>query len=299
MFRPHQGSVTAMAFTPDGGALATVSHDKGIKLWEVSEFASRGLRWAVECPVEINHCQFSPDGAELFTAGFDGLLRAWSTADGKLLREMPPISAAARVASIFTFVLSREGDRVVWGGRSTGERSFVGLGTTRPLAFSQHVAAHFRDVIILAAYPGGFCSGSFDYSVKFWDWGTRRCHHTMKFRGVVRAIALTPDCERIAIAGVRTVSIYRRAGHGVAGKPVVLRGHKKCIECIEFSPNGAQLASASTDGTLRIWDAASGTCLRIFSLKLGGLHWVTYAPDGLTLAYSSLKGDIGLLDLDG
>jgi hypothetical protein len=28
------------------------------------------------------------------------------------------------------------------------------------------------------------------------------------------------------------------------------------------------------------------------------LYHVTFAPDGLTLAYSSLRGDIGLLDLD-
>lgn len=299
-FRPHQSSVTAMSFTPDGSGLATVSHDKAIKLWNVANFASQGLQWQAECPVSINHCQFSPDGTELFTAGFDGLLRAWSAADGKLLREMEPPTDSVRVSSIYTFVLSRTGERVVWGGRSTSVPSRIGIGSTKPLKWSEHINAHAHDVIMLVAYPGGFCSGSFDFTAKFWDWDTKRCHHTMRFRGVVRAMSLTLDCQRIAIAGVATISIYQREGHGVTGKPaVVLRGHKKCIECIEFSPDSRQLASASTDGTLRVWDAASGECLRIFSLKLGPLHWVTYAPDGLTLAYSSLKGDIGLLDLDG
>ena len=171
---------------------------------------------------------------------------------------------------------------------------------TKTLSSHWHrIPAHDGDGRILAAFPNGFCSGAADRTVKLWDWETKQCRHTMRFRGVVRAMSLTLDCERIAIAGVTTISIYQRAGHGVAGKPVVLRGHKKCIECVEFSPDGTQLASTATDGTLRIWDAVTGECLRIFTLKLGGLHWVTYAPDGLTLAYSSLKGDIGLLDLDG
>jgi hypothetical protein len=47
-----------------------------------------------------------------------------------------------------------------------------------------------------------------------------------------------------------------------------------------------------------VWDAPSGTELRTFAPKLGPLHWVTFAPDGLTLAFSSQKGHVGLLDVD-
>ena len=113
-----------------------------------------------------------------------------------------------------------------------------------------------------------------------------------------RALAVSPDATRVAVAGVSTITVRRREGHGVAGAPVHFRGHRKRIECIEFSPDGTRLASASSDGTLRVWDAATGDCLRTLALKLGPLHWVSFAPDGLTLAFSSLKGDIGLLDLD-
>ncbi|MBN9118788.1 MAG: PD40 domain-containing protein [Planctomycetes bacterium] len=96
-----------------------------------------------------------------------------------------------------------------------------------------------------------------------------------------------------------TITVYALAGHGVAGAPVHLRGHTKRVECVEFSPDGTRLASVAVDGTLRVWDATTGECVRAFALALGGLHWVSFAPDGLTLAFSSLSGDIGLLDLDG
>ncbi len=200
---------------------------------------------------------------------------------------------------MFAFVLSRDGRNVAWCGETYGGPHHVVVGRAGKLTAVHRLPAHADDVMILAAYPGGFCSGSADRTVKFWDWHSRTCHHTLRMRGVVRAMAVTADATRVAVAGGARVSSYRLTGHGVAGEPVLYRGHTKWVECVEFSPDGTRLASASTDGTLRLWDVASGELVRTFALKLGGLHWVAFAPDGLTLAFSSLKGDIGLLDLDG
>ena len=76
------------------------------------------------------------------------------------------------------------------------------------------------------------------------------------------------------------------------------RGHIDQVQSIDFSPDGKTIASAAHDGTIRIWDAASGTEIRPFAPKVGKLHHVAFAPDGLTLAFSSEKGHVGLLDLD-
>jgi WD40 repeat protein len=299
-FRPHSMSVTALAFTPDGRALASVSHDRMVKVWEVSGLACRSLRWEVRGSSQgINHCQFSADGTELYTGGSDGCVRVWSAADGKPLREYDAGRNRRRYTAVFAFVLSRTGREVAWCGRTSGAGAYhVVVAKTGAMKVVRRIPAHADDVMILAAYPGGFCSGSADRTVKFWDSKSSRCHRSLKFRGTVRALAVSPDGTRVAVAGVASISAYALSGHGVAGKPVHFRGHAKCIECIEFSPDGTRLASASVDGTLRVWDVATGDCLRTFALKLGGLHWATFAPDGLTLAYSSLKGDIGLLDLD-
>jgi WD40 repeat protein len=300
-FRPHTASVTALAISADGRALASVSHDRWVKVWEVSGFASQALRWEAKASAQgLNHCQFSPDGRELYT-GSDGRVRVWAGADGKLLREHEP-AAVEDLSPIFAFALSRTGDEVAWCGSTWHLPHQIAVARTNTLDVARRLDAHGAEVMILAAYDGGFCSGSVDRTMKFWDWQSETCHATIQARGIVRALAVSPDGKRVAVAGphgVATITAYDRAGHGVARGPTRFRGHRRRIECIEFSPDSTRLASVALDGTLRLWHAASGECLRTFALGLGGLHWVTFAPDGLTLAFSSLGGDIGLLDLDG
>jgi WD40 repeat protein len=67
-----------------------------------------------------------------------------------------------------------------------------------------------------------------------------------------------------------------RLGAGLKG---LLRGHTSYVECVTFSPDGSRLASASGDGTIRVWEVASGSEI----LCLRGHTWamaVAYSPDG-------------------
>jgi WD40 repeat protein len=36
-------------------------------------------------------------------------------------------------------------------------------------------------------------------------------------------------------------------------------------ECIAYSPQGTQIASASNDETVRLWDTATGECLHVLT----------------------------------
>ncbi|OBZ84872.1 WD repeat-containing protein 5 [Choanephora cucurbitarum] len=72
------------------------------------------------------------------------------------------------------------------------------------------------------------------------------------------------------------------------GKPFQMRyelkGHTGAVYTVEFSPNGALLASGSFDKTVRIWDTASAQketlCLKAHTLNLSSLAW---APDSSML----------------
>ena len=44
---------------------------------------------------------------------------------------------------------------------------------------------------------------------------------------------------------------------------MVMHGHDDYVNCVGFSPDGAQILTASADKTARIWDAATGAQIAV------------------------------------
>jgi WD40 repeat protein/transcriptional regulator with XRE-family HTH domain len=83
---------------------------------------------------------------------------------------------------------------------------------------------------------------------------------------------------------------------------LTLQAHKAQVWSVAFSPDGKRLATASQDGTVGIWDAATGEkvlTLQVFSstvLPLGGANSVAFSPDGKLLATGSDDAKVRLWD---
>lgn len=112
-------------------------------------------------------------------------------------------------------------------------------------------------------------------------------------------ISFSPDGTLIAVAegdparGESTLRLW-----DVENKSWKFRldGHRDTINSIEFSPNGSVLASASDDGTVRLWDTSTG------EEKLSLIHSsevldVAISPNGLRLASGLMGREIWLWDL--
>ncbi|MBT6156910.1 MAG: protein kinase [Planctomycetaceae bacterium] len=84
---------------------------------------------------------------------------------------------------------------------------------------------------------------------------------------------------------------------------LTLTGHKYAVSCVAFSPDGKSLASASYDGTVKLWDSETGEEKRTLDIKLQGdgeayqVTCVAYSPDGNTLASAGWDGTIRLWDV--
>src|SRR5262245_17008240 len=65
----HQGSVLAVAFSPDGKVLASCSRDKTVKLWDPATGELK--RTLTEHTADVYDVTFSPKGDLLASAGKD------------------------------------------------------------------------------------------------------------------------------------------------------------------------------------------------------------------------------------
>jgi len=76
-----------------------------------------------------------------------------------------------------------------------------------------------------------------------------------------------------------------------------LRGHQSWVICVDFSPDGTRMASASRDRTLRLWDAETGKCLKTLRGHLGTVEAVAFSPDGKRLLSTGQDRTVRLWDV--
>ncbi len=77
------GSVTGVAFSPDGKLLATAGTDGRVRLWDLNTRRAAGAPLPADPAGSVTGVAFSPDGRLLASADGDGTVRLWDPASGQ------------------------------------------------------------------------------------------------------------------------------------------------------------------------------------------------------------------------
>src|SRR4051812_7666613 len=169
------------------------------------------------------------------------------------------------------------------------------IGTTS--AFAQ-LRGHGGPVRALAISSDGqtAISGSFDSTAIRWSLTRNAAEQVLRFHAdAVNAVALLGD-RRAATAGADA-----RIAIWTPGRPepdAVLEGHTAPIAALAASPDGATLASASWDQTVRLWPLAGGAP-RVLEGHTQNVNGVAFAPDGRTLVSVSYDQSLRIWPLAG
>jgi cytochrome c len=169
------------------------------------------------------------------------------------------------------------------------------LGMTT--AFAQ-LRGHGGPVRALAISSDGqtAISGSFDSTAIRWSLTRNAAVQVLRFHAdAVNAAVLLRD-GRAATAGADgRIAIWTP---GNTQPDAVLEGHTAPIVALAVSPDGATLASASWDQTVRLWPLAGGVP-RVLDGHTQNVNGVAFAPDGRTLVSVSYDQSVRVWPLSG
>lgn len=299
--RGHTGYVTSVAFQPDDDRrLVSAGEDRAIRVWDLPSG-----RPVLQLPGHLDNCAglaFSPNGRQLASGSYDQTIRLWDAselaADQRAERHVFELDH-----EVWCVALSPDGRLVAAAGRGPN----LQLWDPATGSSLREFPSTFIEVVFGIAFSpdgrrlagAGFDAGAPPCVLKILDLEQGSCLLEHREGQEIFAVVFSPNGQHLAFGlGDGSIKLIDVS----TGQPAMLVGkHDRPIAfgALAFRPDGRRLASASLDGTIRIWnlpeDASTSSAgleleassraehlhCQMSSSNLGVAFWsVAYSADG-------------------
>jgi len=237
----------------------------------------------------VRSVAFSRDGRLVVTGSDEGTARIWDTDSGRTLRIL-----RGHKGQVTSAAFSPSGALVVTGGYDGTARLWNARDGTLRKVLTRQTAP-----VLAAAFNSRgdrVVTGGYDWTARIFDTTTGRLVHFLRAKdGPVFSAAFSPDGTLLATASGYDGNAH--LWHADTGRrvSVTLGGHRGNIEKVAFSPDGAWIVTAGSDGTARIWDR-SGSLEHTLLGHEGAVFGAAFSPDAALVVTAGTDGTARLWD---
>jgi WD40 repeat protein len=252
-----QGGVSAIAYSRDAKLLI---HGSGNAILVRAADTGKEIR-KIESQSTSHALLFAPDGKTFAARGNDRIIRVFDTESGKKLHDIGEAPAGANLVVARPFFL-------------------YALADTRDFAYSQ-------DSKVLSV--GGV------QALRFFDVGTgKELPVPGGHRGAISAVVVTPDGKTMVSRG-RDQTIRRWNAH--TGEELSVFAEPAGTINAAFSTDGATIAFANSDGTIRLHSCENGKELHKLRTGARDCTCIVWSLDGKRLAMRGSENVVRVLDI--
>ncbi|MGE3808454.1 MAG: protein kinase, partial [Gemmataceae bacterium] len=283
--RGHRRAVQCVCVSSNGEKVLSGSTDGTLRVWDTAT----GLPGQVIKGHRdgVTSVAFSPDAEHLLSAGGDGTIRLWpvNPRNGRIDLTVPN-------TFVSSLAFNADGSLLVSGCWDNQAR----VWNTNTGKIEHVLRGHTGSVASVAFSPDGktIATGSDDSSVKLWDAATGKEIGTpVKHGSRVLAVAFSADSRRLFSASDQLMCLTDlKTGTDL----YTLKHDKMFVRCAAYSEK--LLAAGFWDGTVRLWDTATGMERRQFKAHGSRVLSVSLSADGRRLATSSADKAMKLWDAE-
>ena len=294
----HRWGITGAAISPDGTSVATASLDGRARTWDADTGEHLQTFFTDVLMFDVT---YSADGTRLAAGGSDGVAHVWDADTGEHLRTLPGHTGVVGSVALTPdggglLSASLDGTTRLWDIRDEGSRDWL---TVRGPSLRWVGVAFSPDGTRFAvpADPAG---------VTLRDSSTGAIVRRLEGHAArIVNMAFSPDGSLLAgVAGTGEGDPDANATVPVwdveTGELLLsLTGHRgETTRGVAFNPDGTRLVTTGSDGTLRLWNAATGAEEGRIELDALAVFGAAFSPDGRHLVTGDSSGDAIVWDAD-